>query len=125
MTRDPFKDMKLLTDAVFQSRLAGLQSITAEENALRGGLARIAGRRGEATDDPATHLMMQTLGADILWQGWMDNQHRSLNMQLANVLARKEVLRHGLKTAFGRAQAAESLYAQNLAQRLKTARRRG
>jgi hypothetical protein len=122
--RDQLKDLMLLTDAVFQSRLAKMQAIAKQEKSIRDSLSVVQQRKSSGSEDPENMFVMQTLGADVLWQGWRDRQQSNLNIQLANVLAQKETLRHGLGLAFGKATAAQALYENNLELQKRAKRKR-
>lgn len=66
-------------------------------------------------------MPMKALGADLLWEGWHLNTRRNLNMQLAQVTARKLMAMDRLRQTFGRKTAVGDM-AKTEKRRLKTAR---
>ena len=95
------------TDALYRAELTRFQGIAAEERRARDALARL----DLPPPDPATPeaLAMRTVGADVAWARWVGRQRSVLNMQLANILARKQEQLTRLQSAFGRNEAALSL----------------
>ncbi len=103
------EQLKRLTGMVYRLRQSELQALRAEETRLRAALTEIEeNRRATAAADRADPVR-QSLGADILWQGWLDAQQRDLNMELARLRARQEPVEHRLRKAFGRDQVAQAL----------------
>jgi len=104
-----FIDLAELTDAVYRSRLSGMQKMLQHEARLRQNLQRLE-QMGSGDETPEQHAMaMRAIGADLLWQGWMARRKTELNIQLANLLAQKSAISRDLALAFGRAQVAEAL----------------
>lgn len=103
------EDVSKVMDAMYQSRVSGLQSLIAQEAKLRDALRCLEDMRqistGSALDDHA----MRALGADLLWQGWLTRQRSEINTQLANLLVQKAALMDALRLAFGRSQVAATL----------------
>jgi hypothetical protein len=103
------EDVSAVMDAMYQSRVSGLQSLIAQEVKLRDALRCLEDMRqistGSALDDHA----MRALGADLLWQGWLTRQRSEINTQLANLLVQKAALMDALRLAFGRSQVAATL----------------
>lgn len=103
------EDVSKVMDAMYQSRVSGLQSLIAQEVKLRDALRCLEDMRqistGSALDDHA----MRALGADLLWQGWLTRQRSEINTQLANLLVQKAALMDALRLAFGRSQVAATL----------------
>lgn len=107
--QEQYADLARMTDAVYQSRLARMQRLMADETALRQELAslEVARRNNLAVEfSPAD---MRAIGADILWEGWIVRQRTALNMRLANLLVQKEAMRVEIREVFGRAQVAKAL----------------
>lgn len=110
MMSESLRDLALVTDAVFRSRLASLQRLAAQESLLRQNLASLDAVRRVGPVKDMQDIEMRALGADILWQGWIMRKRMELNTQLANLLVQKEALRLELQVAFGRSQVAETLW---------------
>lgn len=107
--RQQLADLAELTDAVYRSRLSGMQRILAQESRLRQNLQRLD--QMAAPDDTLEQqdMAMRAIGADLLWQGWVSRQKSHTNIQLASLLAQKNAVLRELALAFGRAQVAEQL----------------
>lgn len=99
-----------LTDALFQAELSKLQDVLEEEKALRRGLDDLETRHKAVSrlDAPGLGEMRQ-IGADIIWEGWVDRKRRELQAHLARCLVRKNRLMRNVQKAFGRNMAAEKL----------------
>jgi len=93
----PFDKLAPLTRAAFQAQQARMQAIVAEEMQLRSELARLEEMRKQPGD--ATQA---AIGADILWRGWLARRVTDINMQLAQVLARKEDMADAMRVAYAR-----------------------
>lgn len=107
-----FTELADLTDAVYRSRLAGMQKIMRQEAQLRQSLQRLE-QMSTGDDSFQQHdITMRAIGADLLWQGWVARRRTELNMQLANLLAQKSAVSRDLSLALGRAQVAEALVAR-------------
>jgi hypothetical protein len=92
-----------------QRELSKLQRKEAE---LRGQLAALKAYRSELhAPDPGLRPM-RAIGADILWNRWLDQTQTTLNMSLARVLAQKEGLLRKVRRAVGRAETVNALRAQ-------------
>lgn len=102
-----------LTDALFQAQLAKLQDVLEQENALRRGIDDLEERHKAVgrLDAPGMGEMRQ-IGADIIWQGWVDRKRRDLQAELARCLVRKNRLMRSVQKAFGRNAAAEKMQAE-------------
>lgn len=101
-----------LTDALYQAQLAKLQDVLTEEQTLRGALADLeAGQKHVRHLDAPGLGQMRQIGADIIWQGWVDRRRRDLQAQLARCLVRKNRLMGHIQKAFGRKSAADQMQA--------------
>ena len=106
-----------LTDALYRAELAKLDTVVAEETRLRTALADLTAQQKAGVDpaDPRITSMRQ-IGADILWQGWLDRKRRTLQSDLARCLVRKNRMMQQIAKAFGRTNAAQNLHDAALAQ---------
>lgn len=105
--------LRLLTDLKYQKSLAGLSQILARETQLRGDIQRLRDRAFEAQSLPVATHSMRNIGADVIWLRWVAKATRELNIELAQVLAQKEVLLANQRRALGRKTVAEGLAAQD------------
>lgn len=114
-----------LTDAVYRSRLAGMQRILAQEARLRQNLQRLEQMSRLDDNLEQQDIAMRAIGADLLWQGWVARKKSELNIQLANLLAQKSAISRDLTFAFGRSQVADELLEREQDQVAANRRRSG
>ena len=79
-----------------------LAEITAEESRLRTQIRTLQQHRRNSHDPDPGLMPMRAIGADILWQGWIDRTQSDLNMDLARVLARKAPIAKRARKDIGR-----------------------
>ncbi len=117
-------DIVQITDAAYRMRVAAFQRLRIEELRLRQELERVS-QMVLGTDLGQSDLfVMQSLGADLLWQAWVVRQRTQINMQLAQVLAQREIMLRDLRLAFGRAQVAQMLHNEDAIARRKAVLKR-
>jgi hypothetical protein len=101
-----------LTGLIYQARQSDMQALKAEETRVLAALDALEeSRRATGIADHEDHLR-KGVGADILWQGWLDSRQRALTMELARLRARKEPIAYHLRKAFGRDRVARALVEQ-------------
>lgn len=98
-----------LTELKYQKSMAGLADILARENQLRGEIQQLRDQAYEAQALPASPHSMQNIGADVIWLRWVSRTTQKLNIELAQVLARKETLLADHRRALGRKSVAGNL----------------
>ena len=108
---DPFASLVAVTEAAYARRQQDLAAVLAEENRLRGELARLDGMRHAAASD-AGAMPLQAIGADVLWQGWIGRAKTAVNLQLARTLARKEPHQAAVRQAYGKMLVAREMQGQ-------------
>jgi len=86
--------------AQHRETVRGLQQQLKDLDAARDGNQA---RRPEG-DDPAT-----AAGANVLWQRWIDQRRKDINLELARLAAEKPALMEQLKRSFGKKEALEQL----------------
>jgi hypothetical protein len=112
MSRATLQDVADLTLAARTAKEAQMRDIAAQEARIRRDLATLAQHRAEAMAHVQSEgFALRRAGADVLWQGWLDGTERALQVELAQVLARKEEMRRQLQRAHGRSAAAADLLA--------------
>lgn len=110
MSRVTLDDLVRITSAAQRMEEARMHRLTEEESALRAELEALEVAHRANHTLPETDLMAtRSVGADILWQGWVSRSRRQLQVRLANVLARKGDALRDLRKAYGRGDAARSL----------------
>lgn len=109
MRQDTFSQMSTVTEVMFQREFNSIRGILKEEADLRQSLTRLDAHSDAAKIEQGQDYAMQTIGADILWLAWVSQTRRQLNIELAQVMARKlEAMTH-VRKAFGRKEAVKSL----------------
>lgn len=106
---DSFDDLARLTGMVYRQRQAELYTLQAEERRLKEAMLTLRDNRRAAVQADHADPVRQSLGADILWQGWLDARLRELSIEMARLRARREPVEQRLRLAFGRDQVALKL----------------
>lgn len=119
MRQDKISQMAAATQALYLREYRNVGTLLAEEAELRAKLSRLDTRIAQNRNAEADNPMMRAVGADILWQGWTTRARRQLNIELAQILARKSAVMDRVRVAFGRQQAVEFLRAAELSDRRK------
>lgn len=107
------KALVALSGMRFQADQAKLAQLQAKERALRQNLQDLVQQRRarslSATDtvDPAT-----IAGADVQWHSWVDQRRKTINAELAQLLAQIADSQARLRKSFGQDQAAQQLLAK-------------
>lgn len=104
--------------AALQLEEARMRGSRAEEARLRAALAELY----RPPDWTADATIARHTGADRAWDRWVGREKERLNMELARLLAARAHVEARLKRAFGRAEAAAALAADD--RRAAEARRR-
>lgn len=124
MRHDKINQMAAATQALYLKEYRKIGTILVEEAELRAKLARLDARIAQNKGAAIDNHMMRAVGADLLWQGWTTRTRRQLNIELAQVLARKSAVMDRVRVAFGRQQAVEFLRSADLSERKKRITRR-
>ena len=103
------KDLKTITQAKYQKAQASMQMVQMEEARLRGLLAELTEKEKSGRHALTGDNALQRTGGDVTWARWVAHSRRVLNMQLANVLVRKEAAFRALQTEFGKADVMDRL----------------
>ena len=101
--------MSRVTDALYLKEFQKIRHILERENELRASLTRLSEQVAQAQTQQTEAFAMQTIGADLLWQGWVTRTRRQLNIELAQVLAQKMRAISEAQRAFGKQQAVKSM----------------
>ncbi|MEP2717378.1 hypothetical protein [Pseudophaeobacter sp.] len=113
--------MAAVTEAQYLREHAKIKPILDHEARLRGQLSKLDEQILAARQEADGDIPMKALGADLLWEGWHTNARKNLNMQLAQITARKLMAMDRLRMTFGRKTAVGDMAkAEKL--RLKVAR---
>lgn len=119
MKHSKINQMAAATQALYLKEYRNIGTILVEEADLRAKLARLDARIDQNKAAEAENHMMRAIGADLLWQGWTTRTRRQLNIELAQILARKSAVMDRIRVAFGRQQAVEFLRNAEMTDRKK------
>lgn len=86
-----------------------LAEIQAEEARLRRQIGTLQQHRRNSHEADPELMPMRAIGADILWQGWIDRTQADLNIDLARVLARKAPILQRARKNIGRRETVSEL----------------
>lgn len=86
-----------------------LQIVITQEVRVRNELTTLRQHRKtardlELTDEPE----MRGMGADVIWEKWLEKSTIKLNIDLAKILATKEIHIARVRNSFGKLQAADA-----------------
>ncbi|WP_341367488.1 hypothetical protein [Yoonia sp. BS5-3] len=105
------KGLTVLSGLSFRAAQARMAALLEREARLRRNLLQLTeSRSAQAQASRAPDEAALVAGADIRWHHWVDQRRAVINTELAQVLALQENCRAALKEAFGREQAAQSLF---------------
>lgn len=113
MRQSKLGQMLNVTEAAYLGEFQKVKDILATEASVRQRLAQLDKQITDNQRSTVNEHSMKTVGADILWQGWVSRTRRELNIELAQVMARKLVAMDGVRHAFGRQKAVENLIEQD------------
>lgn len=105
---DQLHQIEAITDARYQQQQQRFQRLVGEEHRLRAEIEKLDANF-KRTRKAHVQFEMTTLGADIIWQGWVGKRKAELNMKLAQVLAIKEHHLKQVRTAYGKVLVAREL----------------
>jgi len=109
MNQKKLDQMAAVTQAQYLREHAKIKPILDAEAELRGKLAKLDAQMKETRQQGEQDHAMRALGADLLWQGWHSRTRRQLNIELAQVTARKLMAMDKVRKAFGRKHAVETM----------------
>ncbi|KAE9630787.1 hypothetical protein FEE96_08640 [Parasedimentitalea maritima] len=109
MNQKMLDQMAAVTEAQYLREHAKIKPILDAEAALRGKLAKLDAQMKETRQQSEQDHAMRALGADLLWQGWHSRTRRQLNIELAQVTARKLKAMDQVRKAFGRKHAVQTM----------------
>jgi len=89
-----------------KKRLAELQK---EEQELRLQLRTLSEHRRISTSIDQSLFTMRAIGADVLWQSWIDRTQAELNTELAKLLVRKEPIARTAQRDSSRSEVVEAI----------------
>jgi hypothetical protein len=96
------EQMSVVIRALYEKEYQSIRPILVEESDLRGKLNRLDQQISENRSVGANSHAMQTVGENLLRQGWTMRVRRQLNTELAQVMAKKLITMDRVRIAFGR-----------------------
>lgn len=111
------RQLKNLSELKYQHSQQALSGLLARENAIRSELIRLRALTHETQTQPPEQAQMRMIGGDVIWLKWLGQAQQKLNMELARILAQKEVLMAQHRQAHGRKMVAERLADQDVESR--------
>ena len=100
MKTKTLKELEQLLDLKFRKKQFRYAKVLSHESRLREQLQRLDDQAKEAQKSKDHKL--RAIGADVIWKSWLDRTKRTLNMELAQVLAQKEGLKSGVRREYGK-----------------------
>ena len=101
--------LRHIMDLQYQRAQTDLGKIVERENALRAKLTKLDRQEALAQTHEPGNAPMRTIGADIVWLGWLGRMREALNTELAMLLAQKEGHLARVRKAHGKSLMAQRL----------------
>lgn len=104
------KELSALNDIVtlkYRHQQKAFQKILAAETILRSEYKRLDHESKVAMEQ--TNSSMRGIGADVLWQAWLDRSKARVNMELTQVLIQKEHYFYRVREEFGKVEVVREL----------------
>jgi hypothetical protein len=106
---DDLRDLQIITQAKYQKAQTSMQAVQKEEDRLRSLLAELSEKEKAGREMLAQDSALQRMGGDVNWFRWIARSRRILNIQLANVVVRKEAAFRELQAHFGKSDVMDRL----------------
>lgn len=103
------QELVSITHSLYLKEQAAVQDILSEEAVLRAKLAQLDLQVRQARNENSGFEPMQAIGADVVWLSWVGRAKTQLNLQLAQVLARKSQVMGKVSLAFGKSLIARQM----------------
>ncbi|THD73810.1 hypothetical protein E7681_09345 [Thalassobius vesicularis] len=110
--KEKLRELAEITDLVFAMQSAEIQETTRQQALIESKLAKLSKASEDAQARFQSDVGLRFGGADVMWQAWLGQQRKSLNTELAAVLAEKERRLQKMKFAFGRKEVAAKMCAE-------------
>jgi len=103
------KQLEKIAKVHYDQHQQRFTKIIQEETRLRNELARLDHFSKDQMTAPDQENSMKSIGADVLWHGWLGRTKTNINLELARILAKKDVEKIRLGRSFGKLIALQSL----------------
>jgi hypothetical protein len=100
------QQMQRIVQVQYDQKRQEFQKLVVREGYLRAELHRISALGRETAGED---IALQSIGADILWRGWVGRAKTQINIELAQTLALKRYHQDEVRQAFGKLQVVEQL----------------
>jgi hypothetical protein len=102
-----FGKLVIIMDAQYQKEKQLLQLVVQQELALRSKVEKLQRHANDARNlGLEDNAEVRALGADIVWEKWLERARAQMNLELAKVLAKKELHLVRVRKSFGKLQVA-------------------
>lgn len=101
----------------FQKRQSVLARVIEREGELRSDLLKLD--RQSRDVDKTGVSEMHSIGADVIWRAWVGRTKHALNLELAQLLAQKEILLREVRKDFGKVQICQEIARRDRNKRIK------
>jgi hypothetical protein len=101
------ENLRRISVVKYEMRQSAYQKLLARENALRDELLKVSLQENQARSTKDSKMC--AVGADMIWEAWLEKAKISLNNDLAQVLSLKHQQREVMKKAYGRVIATQNL----------------
>ncbi|ABG29886.1 hypothetical protein CEP88_11130 [Roseobacter denitrificans] len=108
MSKQQLQTIQQVFELKFKKKQGAFLAVLQQEQQLRAQLKKLDTQLRNSQMDQ--HQNMQAIGADVIWQSWVERSKKSLNLELAQVLAQKETLLVNVKKDYGRLLVSRELY---------------
>ncbi len=102
-----FRELADLMEIKYQVSQEELRKVTAQEAKIRDQIQRVDSYSN--TDNGLKSVQMNSIGVDLAWRAWANRSKSTLNTELAQVLAKKELLLQSARRDFGKVLVSNSL----------------
>ena len=99
--------MKQLVEVKYRKQQDSFSRFLTQENNIRSALKQLSEQLTQnRSNEDAMH---KSIGADVLWLAWHSRKKRELNLQLAQILAVKELHVAQVRKAYGKVLVTDGL----------------
>lgn len=115
MNQKALSQLTPVVELAFQAAQRNLAQHKARVRELEQQLSELEMARSNALDNrPTEDDPALVAGADVLWQTWIDQRRKDINMELARLASEKPTLMAQLRKAFGKKEAVNGLLQEQI-----------
>ncbi|MFK7744693.1 MAG: hypothetical protein AB8B47_06555 [Roseobacter sp.] len=109
--------MEKLLHLKFQRKQGLVAKLVEQEQDLRSQLRQVSEQ--DARADLQSSDTLRALGADVIWKSWVGRTKNALNIELAQVLAQKEILLADVRRDYGKLTVSREVLAADAQMRMR------